>query len=140
MADSIPSPWILEYCISVAEEYGGNLSSVPWREKGGKAQLVKVSTSASFVVLILLLTEEAAYSVQFLTFPPEGSNEPCALWVEISDKKHIIHARLTFDAVQKHYQYVSALYFTLVDRKLSLIGTRRTSDNPLHLASLPSSF
>ena len=43
MTDSLHTPWILDYCITVAEEFGGNLSAIPWREKGVKAQLVKVS-------------------------------------------------------------------------------------------------
>lgn len=47
MAASIPSPWIVDYLVSVAEEYGGNLSAIPWRVKGTKAQLVEVSLPVS---------------------------------------------------------------------------------------------
>ena len=42
MADSIPGPWIVDYLIDIAEQYGANLSSVPRKEKAMKAQLVKV--------------------------------------------------------------------------------------------------
>lgn len=42
MAQSIAGPWIVDYLIDIAEEYGANLSAAPWREKGPKAQLVKV--------------------------------------------------------------------------------------------------
>ncbi|KAI0744198.1 hypothetical protein C8Q80DRAFT_884110 [Daedaleopsis nitida] len=83
MAASIHSPWIVDYLISVAEEHGANLSAIPWREKGGKAQLVK-----------------------FLTFPPAGTTAPCKIWAEVSDKKHVIRACLTADAVQRYMEYV----------------------------------
>ncbi|TBU61645.1 hypothetical protein BD310DRAFT_974965 [Dichomitus squalens] len=79
MTDSIPNPWIVEYLVDIAEQYGANLAAVPRKDKAAKAQLVK-----------------------FLTFPPPDKDEPCALWVEISDKKHIIRARLSADAIQKH--------------------------------------
>ena len=42
MASSIPDPWIVNYLIDIAEEYGANLAAVPRREKAMKAQLVKV--------------------------------------------------------------------------------------------------
>ncbi len=45
MADSIRNPWILDYLISVAEEYGGDFSLVPRKDKGVKAQLAKVSVA-----------------------------------------------------------------------------------------------
>ena len=45
MSASIPDPWIVQYLIDVAEEYGANLSSVPRKEKAVKAQLVKVRST-----------------------------------------------------------------------------------------------
>ncbi|KAI8993892.1 hypothetical protein BD414DRAFT_266456 [Trametes punicea] len=81
MADALSSPWILNYLISVAEEYGGELASVPKSEKGHKVQFVK-----------------------FLTFAKPGSKGPSIIWVDVSDKKHIIHARLSLEAVSKYMQ------------------------------------
>ncbi|KAI0358690.1 hypothetical protein OH77DRAFT_1518672 [Trametes cingulata] len=79
MAESIRSPWILDYLISVAEQYGGNMVAVPRSEKPWRAQLVK-----------------------FLTFGPPGSTDPCVIWADVSDKKHIIHARLSIDAIERY--------------------------------------
>lgn len=42
MGDTLRTPWILDYLISNAEQYGGNLSAVPRTDKPSKAQLVKV--------------------------------------------------------------------------------------------------
>ncbi len=42
MARSIPGPWIVDYLVDIAEEYGANLSAAPRKEKAMKAQLVKV--------------------------------------------------------------------------------------------------
>ncbi|OSD07099.1 hypothetical protein PYCCODRAFT_1474457 [Trametes coccinea BRFM310] len=81
MSEVIRSPWILDYLISVAETYGGDLSSVPRSEKRRKAQFVK-----------------------FLTFPPADSQEPCMIWVDVSDEKHLIHARLSPEAMQRYMQ------------------------------------
>ncbi|KAH9942470.1 uncharacterized protein BXZ73DRAFT_97879 [Epithele typhae] len=78
MADSLSTPWILDYCISVAEEHGGDLLNIPWKTKGAKVQLVK-----------------------FISFPPIG-DEPSTLWATLSDKKHLITARLTKDAVANY--------------------------------------
>lgn len=47
---------------------------------------------------------------QFITFPPPDE-APCNLWVEISDKKHIIHGRLSADAVVQYKAYVLVLSF-----------------------------
>lgn len=43
MAQSIPSPWIRDYLVTVAETYGGDLASVPPHTKGARAQIIKVS-------------------------------------------------------------------------------------------------
>lgn len=45
MAQTIREPWILDYLVSTAEKYGGDLSVVPWREKAVKTQIIKVSIS-----------------------------------------------------------------------------------------------
>ncbi|KAI0762091.1 hypothetical protein BD413DRAFT_680923 [Trametes elegans] len=79
MSASIRSPWILNYLIAVAEQYGANLVSVPRVEKASRAQLIK-----------------------FLTFAPPDSSEPCAIWTEVSDKEHWVLARLTRDAIERH--------------------------------------
>ncbi|KAI0665940.1 hypothetical protein C8Q78DRAFT_1062230 [Trametes maxima] len=81
MADTIRTPWILDYLISIAEEYGGDLAAAPCSNQVHKAQLVK-----------------------FLTFAPPDNAEPCAIWADVSDKKHYIHARLSADAVNAYMQ------------------------------------
>ncbi len=102
MSDTIPSPWIVNFLVSVAEEYGGNLSVAPPKAKTAKAQLVKVQPrQRSRLVLLLNLLPLLG---QFLTFPDPGDTAPCNIWVEISDKKHIIHARLSQDAMTRYLQ------------------------------------
>ncbi|KAH9892786.1 hypothetical protein C8Q73DRAFT_699460 [Cubamyces lactineus] len=81
MADTIRAPWILDYLINIAEEYGGDLASVPRPVKPFRAQIIK-----------------------FLTFPPPDSKEPCVIWADVSDKKHFIHARLSLEAMQRYMQ------------------------------------
>ncbi|KAI0645924.1 hypothetical protein C8Q79DRAFT_967013 [Trametes meyenii] len=98
MADTIRSPWILDYLISVAEKYGGDLAAVPQSSKTSKAQLVK-----------------------FLTFAPPDSTEPCAIWADVSDKKNYIHARLSVDAIKAYMQNPRHAGASLTSRKSGLI-------------------
>ncbi|KAL6305241.1 hypothetical protein BKA93DRAFT_928052 [Sparassis latifolia] len=78
MADSIHSAWISDYLIQMAEAYGGDLGAIPPREKPGRAQLVKFLT--------------------YLRPEDEGS----CIWALLSDKAHIIHVRLTSEAIKQH--------------------------------------
>ncbi|TFK90050.1 hypothetical protein K466DRAFT_661106 [Polyporus arcularius HHB13444] len=102
MSDTIPSPWIVNFLVSVAEEYGGNLSVAPPKAKGAKAQLVK-----------------------FLTFPDPGDTAPCNIWVEISDKKHIIHARLSQDAMTRYLQHPLYGGKPITSHKSALVSLQR---------------
>ncbi|KAI0335007.1 hypothetical protein GY45DRAFT_1317476 [Cubamyces sp. BRFM 1775] len=81
MADAIRAPWILDYLINVAEEYGGDFSLVPRSEKPLKAQVIK-----------------------FLTFPPRDSKEPCVIWADVSDKRHFIHAKFSLEAMRRYME------------------------------------
>lgn len=45
MADTIREPWICGYLVETGEQYGGTLSSVPFREKKKKVQLIEVCVS-----------------------------------------------------------------------------------------------
>lgn len=42
MADTLREPWICSYLVETGEQYGGILSSVPFREKKKKVQLIEV--------------------------------------------------------------------------------------------------
>ncbi|KAI0746002.1 hypothetical protein C8Q76DRAFT_688892 [Earliella scabrosa] len=102
MAQTIPYPWILKYLLEVAEEYGADLSIVPRKDKGAKSQLVK-----------------------FLTFPPTESNEPCTLWAEISDKQHIVAARLSAEAVREYYANPQHAGKSITSHKTALVFLKR---------------
>ncbi|RPD57630.1 hypothetical protein L226DRAFT_610663 [Lentinus tigrinus ALCF2SS1-7] len=102
MSATISGPWILDFLISVAEEYGGNLSAAPPKKKAAKAQLVK-----------------------FLTFPDPGDTAPCNIWVQISDKKHIIHARLSQDAVARYLQHPLYAGKLITSHKSALVSLQR---------------
>lgn len=56
MSDSI-HPWIRDYLISTAEQYGANLPSIPLAPKGKKTQLVEVRLSSRFLALEQKLIE-----------------------------------------------------------------------------------
>ncbi|KAI0633515.1 hypothetical protein C8Q77DRAFT_1115416 [Trametes polyzona] len=98
MAESIRAPWILDYLISVAEQFGGDLSAVPRTDKPHKAQLVK-----------------------FLTFAPPDTTEPCVIWADVSDKKHFMHARLSVDAIQRFSRDPNHAGVSLTSYKSALV-------------------
>ncbi|KAL1946002.1 hypothetical protein VTO73DRAFT_2004 [Trametes versicolor] len=102
MGDSLRAPWILDYLISNAEQYGGNLSAVPRTEKPSKAQLVK-----------------------FLTFAPADSTAPCVIWADVSDKKHYIHARLSVDAIERYMQHPSHAGVSITSHKSACVRLRK---------------
>ncbi|KAI6002731.1 hypothetical protein EDD15DRAFT_2465522 [Pisolithus albus] len=72
MADSIPSSWICDYLIEIAERHGGQLGDVPLCNKKKRVQLT-----------------------EFLTF-----HENSYVWAWISDKAHRIAVRISREGVE----------------------------------------
>ncbi|KAH8107992.1 hypothetical protein BXZ70DRAFT_27293 [Cristinia sonorae] len=74
MANALKHPWICDYLIEVAEEYGANISGIPPHPLTKKAQLIK-----------------------FLTHPKP--DEDSWVWATISDKVYTIPVRFSKEAV-----------------------------------------
>ncbi|KAI0829790.1 hypothetical protein BC628DRAFT_1068446 [Trametes gibbosa] len=102
MTDSLRTPWILNYLILVAEQYGGNLAAVPRTDRGHKSQVIK-----------------------FLTFPPQGSTEPCVIWADVSDKQHFIHARISSDAIQTFLKDPRHAGASITSYKTALVSLKK---------------
>ncbi|KAH9858975.1 hypothetical protein C2E23DRAFT_800798 [Lenzites betulinus] len=102
MADSIRAPWILDYLISAAEQYGANLAAAPRTEKAQKGQIIK-----------------------FLTFAPQGSTAPCVIWADVSDKKHFIHARLSIDAIERFMKTPMSAGASITSYKSALVSLKK---------------
>ncbi|KDR75434.1 hypothetical protein GALMADRAFT_249490 [Galerina marginata CBS 339.88] len=75
MADSL-IPWISDYLIDVAENFGAKLSDIPTYNKKKKVQIIR-----------------------FLTY---GSDEDILIWTESSDKNHVIPIKFTKEAVSEY--------------------------------------
>ncbi|KZT10723.1 uncharacterized protein LAESUDRAFT_809643 [Laetiporus sulphureus 93-53] len=97
MSASIRGPWVLDYLKRIAEEYGGNMASVPPRPKGVKAQIL-----------------------QYLTYPRSEDPDAC-IWAILSDKTNHIPARFTTEAMKSFRENPAFAGKTLTEHKTALV-------------------
>ncbi|KZS93929.1 hypothetical protein SISNIDRAFT_53844 [Sistotremastrum niveocremeum HHB9708] len=79
MGTILRKPWLLDYLLGVAREFGGE--PAPLSEQKRLVQIVK-----------------------FITGPTERNPNPFEIWTEVSDGTHFIPARLSSAAVDRHLQ------------------------------------
>ncbi|KAF8224955.1 hypothetical protein L208DRAFT_1409210 [Tricholoma matsutake] len=69
--------WIASYLISIAEQHGANMPSIPYFQRGKKVQLI-----------------------EWLTYG--NNNDDSLLWAKISDKQHVIPIRFSNKAIAEY--------------------------------------
>ena len=97
MADSV-HPWLVEYLVNIAEQFGGNLSSVPRHARKKKAQMVEVRRT-----FVISRSRNNIVGKQFLTYGM-ASQDDC-LWARLSDKSYKITVRFTKTALEQYTRY-----------------------------------
>ncbi|KAH9948677.1 hypothetical protein B0H21DRAFT_221496 [Amylocystis lapponica] len=101
MSASIRSPWICDYFINIAETHGGNLASAPPEPKAKAAQIVK-----------------------FLTFPRSDNADAC-IWALLSDKTHLVPARLNSEAMKLYRENPLFSGKSVTDHKSALVSVKQ---------------
>ncbi|KAI0705076.1 hypothetical protein C8T65DRAFT_653139 [Cerioporus squamosus] len=86
---------------------------------------MSATISGPWILDFLVSKAAKAQLVKFLTFPDPGDTAPCNIWVEISDKKHVIHARLSQDAVAKYLQHPLYAGKPITSHKSALVSLKR---------------
>ncbi|OCH93719.1 hypothetical protein OBBRIDRAFT_789922 [Obba rivulosa] len=101
MSNSISDPWIYNYLLDVAETYGGDLSSVPLKEKPViRAQLVKWLTHL------------------------KDENDDSHVWALLSDKTYEIPVRFSKGAVRLHKRNPAFQGKPLTEYKTALVSVK----------------
>lgn len=96
MSESMPSPWIRDYLVDVAEIYGAQLYNAPVSKGKKRVQLTDVCPP--------LLHWSFLTVSQFLTYQ-EGSY----VWAWVSDKDYKVSVRISKDAIDEYERSVGLL-------------------------------